>query len=196
MFFPESAVVIDATSPTGAAGEPCAPSLGAYAVAALCDRGAPAQRIDLARLPRAALFDGYASDRLAAAERALREAEFAVVVADARAPEGLGWVRAFAARMGAEALRRRPILIVLATDRLAQADALARSFRAAVIAAGARDVDIAVLDLARDGYELDLESLLAARLAEAISPAEAALVELQAAPVGAGRQGPRVSAAA
>lgn len=176
MNYPETAVVID-SSPADP-GAP-SPSIGAYSVATLVDRGVLSQKIDLSRLPRAALLDGYPSDRLNAAAEAVRNAEFVAVAADASRPESLGLLKLFVSRVPASVWRRRPVLVILASANGPRgADLAARTFRSVLVGAGASDVDVAVLDPSADGFDIDVEALLSSRLARATSRIENELLEL------------------
>ncbi|HVZ93537.1 MAG TPA: hypothetical protein VG797_03405 [Phycisphaerales bacterium] len=174
MNLPESAVVIDASS----SSERGSPAIGAFAVAALCDRGLLTQRIDLRRMPRAALFDGYSSDRLKAAGEAAKHADFVVLAVDAEDPESVGLVKAFAARLPEGAFARRTVLVILGVNGLAQADAAARVVRTALAPSGAAEIDVAVIDRSRDGHDLDLEAMLGTRLTTVLSQSEAELMYL------------------
>lgn len=167
MEYPQTVLVIDATPQEcepASKSEPCPASVASYAVAAVCDRGLWAQKLDVRRLPRLALYEGYRSDRIIEAEESIRGADVVFVVLDAARPESLGLFNLLVARLSSEVWSGKAVAILVDSQSGSRSELLASAALRILNAAGALIVEQEAIARGRDGFDLELDDTVSSAL--------------------------------
>lgn len=142
--------------------------LAGCAVATLSEQGTPLRRVELARLPAAAIHDGLPSDRMDAAVGAVRSSNVIVVVVPAEGAAFSGLLPAFLAAVPVESWRGKtivPLLIGGEPTALARFEARLRSRFEAL---GARVALGELFDADDDFTGFEADASLTARVDRAI----------------------------